>query len=532
MARCARPPARTAILDAWKERRGGRAAPVILVALHSDTATLCGPTGATPPVHGKVNIGQVERLCREALSQPDRHAALKFLAHALPSLETVLPGLNNEGLVALHELQHGSPGRPDWAEAARKAARVLGKRDSELLAALGFQIERLDNLTHLLRSGDRCTALAVLLRESESPEAGTARFNSLSPVNYALSKADAEKLSWVVLVQGNRLRLYSTAVDAGLGRRGRTETFIECQPSLLADEHLAYLWLLYSAEALAPDGSVGQILGDSQRFAGDLAERLRERIYDQVVPELARGIAAARDLQDPRREAVDRTYEMALTVLFRLLFIAYAEDRDLLPYRFNEAYRRRSLKQKAQELARCVADGTPIAEGSSHWQEVTLLWEAVATGNREWGAPAYDGGLFASDPADFPPGRAAHRGPYLHRLPGVLPALHPGATPACLGAGPDPAQRAREVRCGADDRLACADHRWSRAAADPLHRAGTRAQAAARQAEAQATGPTAPQNHRCQRLPVVLPVVKTFGGATSGYQLVNNSAQAQSAKSG
>ncbi|NIR30118.1 MAG: hypothetical protein GWN84_12545, partial [Gammaproteobacteria bacterium] len=86
---------------------------------------------------------------------------------------------------------------------------------------------------------------------------------------------------------------------------------------------------------------------------------------------------------------MDRTYEMALTVLFRLLFIAYAEDRDLLPYRFNEAYRRRSLKQKAQELARCVADGTPIAEGSSHWQEVTLLWEAVATGNREWGAPAY-----------------------------------------------------------------------------------------------------------------------------------------------
>ena len=89
---------------------------------------------------------------------------------------------------------------------------------------------------------------------------------------------------------------------------------------------------------------------------------------------------------------------MALTVLFRLLFIAYAEDRDLLPYRFNDSYRRRSLKQKAQELADCVARNTPIADGNSHWQETALLWDAVANGNREWSVPAYDGGLFTSDP--------------------------------------------------------------------------------------------------------------------------------------
>ncbi len=38
--------------------------------------------------------------------------------------------------------------------------------------------------------------------ESESPEAGTDRFNSLSPVSYALTKADAENLPWVVLLQG------------------------------------------------------------------------------------------------------------------------------------------------------------------------------------------------------------------------------------------------------------------------------------------------------------------------------------------
>ena len=398
VARTASAPVRSELLEAWKSRRGRRAAPVVFVVLHTNGAALCGATGEKPPIYEGLDVGQSARLCHEALDQPDRHAALRFLGQALPSLETTLPGLNNEGLLALHELQQGVPSRGDWPDARRKAKRAVGKRDQELLEALGFKIERLDNLTSLLRSGGTRTALAVMLRDTESPESGSDRFNSLSPISYAFKKADDECLSWVVVVQGNRLRLYATAVDAGVGRRGRTETFVECQPTLLSDEHLPYLWLLYSAEALARNGSLHEILEGSQRFSGDLAERLRERIYDHVVPELAQGVATERGLDGPTPEELRQTYEMALTILFRLLFIAYAEDRDLLPYRSNEAYRRRSLKQKAQELAEHVAKKTPISAGTSHWDEVTLLWKAVAGGNSEWGVPAYDGGLFAEDP--------------------------------------------------------------------------------------------------------------------------------------
>lgn len=405
VAQASKAPARRgALVACWKARKGGRAAPVLLVVLHSGKAALCGPTGESPPVFSDLEIGQVERLCREVLAQPDRHATLLFLSQALPSLETALPGINNEGLLALHELERGVPRRQDWADAGRKAAGVLSKRAGDLLSALGFSVEPLDNLTSLLRSQGRRTALAVMLRESEAAEAGSERFNSLSPISYALKKADDENLPWVVLTHGSRIRLYATDVHAGVGRRGRTETYIECQPTLLAEAHLAYLWLLYSAEALTPDGSLRQVMEGSQRFAGDLAERLRERIYDSVVPELARGIADARGIKQPRPQDLHDTYEMALTVLFRLLFIAYAEDRDLLPYRFNDAYRRRSLKQKAQELANAVATETQIASGSAHWQETTLLWEAIAHGNTEWGVPAYNGGLFDSDVTVSPTG--------------------------------------------------------------------------------------------------------------------------------
>ena len=397
--------ARTTLLDVWKARRAGRAAPVLLVVLHPKGASLCGASGENPPVHQVADGAQAERLCRELLEQPDRHAALRFLTQAFPSLEALLPGINNQGLLALHELQQGVRQRPDWDEAGRRALSAVGCRDHDLVQSLGYRIERLDNLTFILYGGGRRSALAVMLRQDELPEAGAPRFNNISPVSYALAKADDENLPWVLVVQGNRLRLYSARLEAGVGRRGRTETYVGCQPSLLADRDLPYLWLLFSAAALARGGSLAGILRDSHRFAGDLAARLRERIYEEVVPILARGVATERGLSSTSaRDEIDRAYAMALTVLFRLLFIAYAEDRDLLPYRFNDAYRRRSLKQKAQELANAVHKEQPIARGASHWNEVRGLWQAVSEGHSEWGVPAYNGGLFSDDPDVSPAG--------------------------------------------------------------------------------------------------------------------------------
>jgi hypothetical protein len=381
----------------WDARRAGRATPVLLVALYGENSAVCGPSGEKPPVYSDLSPDHVERLCREALRQSDRHAALGFLAQALPSLGTALPGIRNEGLLAVHELEKGSPLRGDWQEACAKSRGVIGRHGNELLSKLGFSIEKLDNLTQLLRSGDQRTALAVLLDQSESVEASTPRFNSLSPISYAISKATSENLPWVIMVQGDRLRLYSTKIGVGVGRRGRTETYLETQPSLLSDEHVGLLWLLFSSDALTPSGSIEDLLESSERFAGDLAERLRDRIYEEVVPRIASGVAIAREIEKFTPEDLRLTYQMALTVLFRLLFIAYAEDRDLLPYRFNQAYRRRSLKQKALELADSAANNVPIAQGDSHWREVEQLWDAVANGNPEWGIPAYDGGLFSSD---------------------------------------------------------------------------------------------------------------------------------------
>jgi hypothetical protein len=176
------------------------------------------------PIQADKDPRAIERLCAAALRQPDRHAALMFLAQALPSLETPAPGLRNEGLFALHELTQDAPRRPEWIECRARARAAIGSEGRELLQKLGFTIDRLDNLTLLLKGADRRLALAVLLDQSEVPESGSARFSNLSPVSYAFTKADSENLDWVVAVQGDRLRLYPTRTDVGVGRRGRTET--------------------------------------------------------------------------------------------------------------------------------------------------------------------------------------------------------------------------------------------------------------------------------------------------------------------
>jgi hypothetical protein len=97
---------------------------------------------------------------------------------------------------------------------------------------------------------------------------------------------------------------------------------------------------------------------------------------------------------------------MALLLLFRLLLVAYAEDRDLLPYRINGLYETRSLKHKATELAELARRSESIASiqhgeafdrGNSLWEEVNQLFSAINQGHSEWGVPEYNGGLFLSD---------------------------------------------------------------------------------------------------------------------------------------
>jgi hypothetical protein len=318
----------------------------------------------------------------------------------LPEVGSDLPGVRNSGLLATQELLHGVPTRPDWGIANEKGKAFLPLRGRVLVERLGFGVEQLSTTSSVLRVRGAKRAVAVFLDEGETFEDSAERFGT-SPVSHALALADREGLPWVVLTRARQIRLYAARTDTGVGRKGRAETFIEVDLALLPDNLAGYLPLLFGAEALADQGTIEQILERSADFAAELGARLRDRVYFETVPSLATALArhlhSGVELTD---EELAQAYDETLVVLFRLLFVAYAEDKDLLPYRTNSRYNDHSLKRLARRLAEWRDKGAAFdPHATDLWDDVRALWEAVDQGNTGWGVPAYNGGLF-SDSAE------------------------------------------------------------------------------------------------------------------------------------
>ena len=133
-----------------------------------------------------------------------------------------------------------------------------------------------------------------------------------------------------------------------------------------------------------------------------LGARLRERIYTDAVPALA--VAVADHMEATSERKLEEAYHRTLIILFRLLFVAYAEDRGLLPYPHNPRYTRKALKTLAREFVD-DPDETFDANATDLWNDLLAVWHAINDGNEEWDVPAYNGGLFADDEL-HPSGRA------------------------------------------------------------------------------------------------------------------------------
>jgi len=409
LTKCDSRPRKEWLQRTWRDRRDGRSVPVLLIATYEENgetqAVSCGPSGEEPDIIRGVNPDQLLRVGTVGLEKPSQIAARQFLGEAVEKLGDDLVGVRNQGLLATHELREGVPERDDWDTATDEAVPLLDKDGQALVEGLGYEIERGDGYEYVLKHGSsgRQQAVAVFIDDGDAFDQPSDQFGD-TPVGYALNAAESHNLDYVVASDGDRLRLYTTDPSASFGSRGRTDTYVEVDTSLLSPGRAGYLWLLFSADALRDSGTLAEIQSDSEDYAADLSERLRERIYDDVVPDLAEAIAAARDVDDPDREQLDETYEMTLYLLYRLLFVAYAEDERHLP-RYAEGYERRSLKETAKELHRISQEeGVDFDDSTTYWEDLQQLFAAIHDGQSAWGLPEYDGTLLSSDSEMSPAG--------------------------------------------------------------------------------------------------------------------------------
>lgn len=350
---------------------------------------------------------QAARMLQAALDEPSAVSARRRIVGLLrQSAGTgddagARPGMDNAGLFSRHYLVRSLPGEERWTAARRRARPLLDRRGMDLIRGLGFRIgDRLDQALVLLSENSEQRAVAVLLERTETFEAGSGRLG-MSPAAYGLDRASKRGAEWFILLRGDQIRLYASKPGTGVGSRSPVDTWFQLDLAALAPEDAGYLDLVFSAAALSPEGAVGDLLARSRQFATDLGDRLRQRVYERVIPGLAVGVAEALDRLPEREGSGDLSYayRLSLRIFFRLLFQAYAEDRGLLPYGRNDRFDRHSLKRLAATLSSSDSPAATFDAGATTlWRDLQTIWKAIDKGDRGLDVPAYNGGLFDADP--------------------------------------------------------------------------------------------------------------------------------------
>jgi hypothetical protein len=214
------------------------------------------------------------------------------------------------------------------------------------------------------------------------------------------------KLRWGILTNGSRWRLYWA------GARSVSEEFLELDLSrILAldgdlldhgveseerDHWLRVFAVIFGRRAFIRGGADNRSFHDRARaeaafYEERVANSLSQLVFEHVFPSLANAIAQAAptaDLQDVR--------QAALVLLYRLLFLLYAEDRDLLPVH-DRRYDDYALRRVRLEVGQRVSAGDVFsASAGKVWGQISDLSRIIDKGDSSVGIPPYNGGLFAT----------------------------------------------------------------------------------------------------------------------------------------
>jgi hypothetical protein len=175
------------------------------------------------------------------------------------------------------------------------------------------------------------------------------------------------------------------------------------------------------------------LLEDSRKFQNEVSERLAEQVL-QALYEFLRGFQAAHDaskgklLRQPLAERPDDVYRALLTVILRLVFLLYAEERDMLPEdeTFLRHYSLAGLYERLREDAALFPDTMDQRYGA--WAQLLVLFRMIHDGAESgpMRLPRRHGVLFAPDRFKFLEGRPAGGARQIHER--IEPPLVPDGT--------------------------------------------------------------------------------------------------------
>ena len=202
---------------------------------------------------------------------------------------------------------------------------------------------------------------------------------------------------WGILTDGGVWRLYDQR------SRPRATGYFEVDLADVlepdAEDELRTFRVLFGRNSFVPgagatDTFLERALEEGRRYERQVAQDLSRVVFERAFPSLVQALADAggRDLAQVR--------QAALVLLYRLLFVLYAEDRGLLPVN-DTGYDDYGLQKRVRlDLADRTSRGDTFSNvAASYYDHVMTLCKIIDRGDASIGLPPYNGGLFAADAA-------------------------------------------------------------------------------------------------------------------------------------
>jgi hypothetical protein len=287
----------------------------------------------------------------------------------------------------------------------REAVDLLAKLGGEfpsgpesvvrVLEALGYSVEILSKPTdypeYALRLHGVPLDVACVVAGVEALDIKTS--DKVAPSYQAV--AALQRRTWVILTNGRLWRLYSGRVPSS------STNYFEVDLSDVAvetDARVVYFVSLFSSPSFFPrEGTtdVDLVFDEGVKHAKSIEEDLRNKVFDgKLFLNFVKGILNHDSSKVYPQEKLDEAKALTLKLLYRLLFVLYAESRSLLPIE-NERYKEISLESLRQRLS--AFEKKP--EAVSAWDGLKLLFHMISKGDLEANMPEYDGELFKNDSA-------------------------------------------------------------------------------------------------------------------------------------
>ena len=223
-------------------------------------------------------------------------------------------------------------------------------------------------------------------RRATTPHDQIVRYLSTAEV---VSEGD---IRWGVLTDGGVWRLYDYRA------RPRATGYFEADLGEILEsddtDRLRTFYLLFRRESFeAQEGATVSFLetalAEGRRYEQQVAQDLSAVVFERAFPRLVQALAEHTQLE------LAELRGPALILLYRLLFVLYAEDLGLLPvndFRYEDYGLRKPVRD---DIARRMADGSAFsARATNYYDHLMTLGQLIDQGDAAIGLPPYNGGLF------------------------------------------------------------------------------------------------------------------------------------------